>query len=277
MLELLQQNTNLLLRWSQAELAGLAEVARFFSFNKSSVLARREEPVDYFGLVVSGLAVAIHDDAIIADLPCLEMIGYMALLDLPGAHYHFFDVMGESDGVLLTLRLEEAKELQLKHPTAFTKLQDIAAAKCLEVVRFQYLADSLNRELKVGCNYFTDKRIAELFEFSSNALLKEFWTKLENKERTVFGRCARFFEVNPKEVLIQKQLSHSTVLFVLKGECIAIDETNELSGSRIVIPQGDVFGVVNFLEERPFDHNVYCRQKGVCMIVKYLRVDTANR
>ncbi len=82
MLELLHQNTNIFLRWAQSELVGLAEIARCFSFNKSSVLARKEEPVDYFGLVVSGLAVAIHDDCIIADLPCLEMIGYMALLNL---------------------------------------------------------------------------------------------------------------------------------------------------------------------------------------------------
>jgi len=73
---------------------GLAEVSRFFSFNKSSVLARKEEPVDYFGLIVSGLAVVVHDDSVIADLPCLEMIGYMALLNLSGSHYHFFDVMG---------------------------------------------------------------------------------------------------------------------------------------------------------------------------------------
>lgn len=192
MLELLHQNTNIFLRWAQSELVGLAEIVRCFSFNKSSVLARKEEPVDYFGLVVSGLAVAIHDDCIIADLPCLEMIGYMALLNLAGTHYHFFDVMGETDGVLLTLRLEEAKELQLKHPSTFTKLQDIASAKCVEVVRYQYLADFLPKELKIGCSYLTDKRIGELFEFSSNPCLKEFWAGLENKERVVFGRSARF-------------------------------------------------------------------------------------
>lgn len=159
MLELLHQNTNMFLRWSQAELVGLAELTRFFSFNKSTTLARKEEPVDFFGLVVSGTAVAIHDDSIVSDLPCLEMVGYMALMNLAGTHYHFFDVMGQTDGVLLTLRLEEAKELQLKHPSAFTKLQDIASAKCVEVVQYQYLADSLLRELKVGCSYLTDKRI----------------------------------------------------------------------------------------------------------------------
>lgn len=70
-------------------------------------------------------------------------------------------------------------------------------------------------------------------------------------------------------MLIQKQVSHSTVLFVLKGECIAIDESSTLSSSRTVLPQGDIFGIVNFLEDRPFEHNVYCRQKGICMIVKY--------
>lgn len=84
----------------------------------------------------------------------------------------------------------------------------------------------------------------------------------------VFGRSARFLEVNPKEVLIQKQLSHSTLLFVLKGECVAIDDSSNLASSRLVLAQGHVFGITNFLEERPFDHNVYCRQKGICMIVK---------
>jgi len=88
--------------------------------------------------------------------------------------------------------LEEVKELQLKHPTTFTKLLDIASAKCIEVVRYQYLADFFPRELKVGCSYLTDKRIAELFEFSSSQLLKEFWGSLENKERILFGRSVRF-------------------------------------------------------------------------------------
>jgi hypothetical protein len=71
------------------------------------------------------------------------MIGYMAMMNLMGMHYHFFDILGDNDGVILTIRMEEMKELQNKHPTVFNKLNDMAAAKCIEVVRHQYLSDTM--------------------------------------------------------------------------------------------------------------------------------------
>jgi hypothetical protein len=70
------------------------------------------------------------------------MIGYMATMGLPGTHYHFFDVIGETDGVVLTVRFEELKDIQSKHPEMTAKLFDLAAVKCVEVVKHQYFADA---------------------------------------------------------------------------------------------------------------------------------------
>lgn len=109
------------------------------------------------------------------------MIGYMALMNLTGTHYHFFDVIGETDGVILTIRLEELRDIQSKHPEMTSKLFDLAAVKCIEVIKHQYFADASLNEMKTSMASLPDKRISELFEFSNNVLVKEFWSSLENK------------------------------------------------------------------------------------------------
>jgi signal-transduction protein with cAMP-binding, CBS, and nucleotidyltransferase domain len=73
--------------------------------------------------------------------------------------------------------------------------------------------------------------------------------------------------MNPRDVIIQKDYAHSMLLMVLKGECIGLDDNVNAMNRNVVLGQGTVYGVSNFLEERPFQHNVYCRQKGICMIV----------
>jgi hypothetical protein len=46
--------------------------------------------------------------------------------------------------------------------------------------------------MKTSTSSLSDKRIAELFEFSNNPLIKEFWSSLENKERNVLGKSVKF-------------------------------------------------------------------------------------
>lgn len=121
--------------------------------------------------------------------------------------------------------------------------------------------------MKTSTSSLSDKRIAELFEFSNNPLIKEFWSSLENKERNVLGKSVKFVQMNPRDVIIQKDYAHSMLLMVLKGECIGLDDNVNAMNRNVVLGQGTVYGVSNFLQERPFQHNVYCRQKGICMIV----------
>lgn len=93
-------------------------------------------------MVVTGSAVAIHEDTAVAVLKPLEMIGYMGLFGLMGMQHHFFDIKGECDGILLIIRLDEMKDIQSNHPSVYQKIMDFAASKVIDVLSYQYLGTS---------------------------------------------------------------------------------------------------------------------------------------
>jgi hypothetical protein len=53
--------------------------------------------------------------------------------------------------------------------------------------------------------------------------------------------------MNPRDVIIQKDYAHSMLLMVLKGECIGLDDNVNAMNRNVVLGQGTVYGVSNFL------------------------------
>jgi signal-transduction protein with cAMP-binding, CBS, and nucleotidyltransferase domain len=71
------------------------------------MLAKRNEMVDYLGIILSGRALINRDEKTYSYLAMGDVIGYMGLLKVPGTQAHKFDIKGEKEGYIGIIRFEE--------------------------------------------------------------------------------------------------------------------------------------------------------------------------
>ena len=50
------------------------------------------------------------------------MIGYMGISKFPGNEENFFDILGEKDGIIATIRVEDLKIFSKRDPSIHFKL-----------------------------------------------------------------------------------------------------------------------------------------------------------
>lgn len=86
------------------------------------MLAFKGEEPDYFGIILTGRALVQSEGKVYGYLENGDMIGYMGIAKFPGNEENFFDIVGEIDGIIATIRIEDLKIFSKRDPLIHFKL-----------------------------------------------------------------------------------------------------------------------------------------------------------
>ncbi|KRX06965.1 Cyclic nucleotide-binding protein [Pseudocohnilembus persalinus] len=230
-LEILKQNTNIFQNWNKKEIAKLSDYMRFFTYSKSTQLAIKGEQVDYFGLLINGRALIQVDNKVYGYLGMGDMIGYMGMIKMPGASEHHFDIVGEKDGIMAAIRVEDLKILNKKEPIIGFKLIELMNRKAYDIVLYQFEKQHLQKEIKMEAISIPQKRLQE------------------------------YFEAIPSFSYFNAVMEKRDMRYLLTGGQII--EFDQQGGNNIIYEPGAILGRQEFLQQSVWPGNIFGRFSGI--------------
>jgi hypothetical protein len=87
--------------------------------------------VDFFGILIHGIAFASVEHNRFRTLQIGEMFGYMNISELSNTSRFKFDVIAESDGLIAVLPYGEIKSESRRNPLACYRILELASKKAL--------------------------------------------------------------------------------------------------------------------------------------------------
>ena len=113
---ILHSETDVFDELTNREAMELLEAFKILSFQRGNNLTRKEEPVEFFGIIMSGRCILTVEEKKIGALGIGDMIGYLSLTGFDGNDTHQFTVTALNDGYLALITDTELKILCRKTP-----------------------------------------------------------------------------------------------------------------------------------------------------------------
>ncbi|EAS00560.3 cyclic nucleotide-binding domain protein (macronuclear) [Tetrahymena thermophila SB210] len=262
-LEVLKNNTRIFQNWNVQELSDLSEYMRFISFTKSTPLAKKNESVDYFGIIISGRALISSEGKVFGYLETGDMIGYLNFAKIQNTQTHFFDINGEKEGFIAAIRIEDYKTMSKKSPKIAFKLSQVITKKAFDTVHFQYRNEHLLNDIQPTPSILPPKRIVDMFEKSPafQGLIK----RMEKRDRSNFLKFAQLYEFNPKDLICRRRSRCHQMIFLLKGELL---EFNHEDDSVTSYRPGDIIGLKEFYLDLSWTSNIIAKSEGCYLVLR---------
>lgn len=189
------------------------------------------------------------------------MIGYMFFSKLNGTKFHQFDVMGEKDGVIATIRVDDMKTFSKKEPFIALKFMEILVMKSYKTIYYQYRKEYPVNELLLVPSILPSKRISDMFD--SIPQFDIFIKELEKRDKKFFLNTVSLYEFEESQVVIKGGSRANFVLFVIKGELIQFND----SVTPTVYKQGSIIGRREFFNQLTWSSNILGRISGMFVIL----------
>ena len=114
--EILYEDSDLFAGFSVAEVDSISQVFKFLSFRKGEEICKKDDYIDFFGIICHGSAFITFEYANMKTLGIGSMIGQMNTADFTTRERHLATIVAENDGVIATLPFGELKTEVRKSP-----------------------------------------------------------------------------------------------------------------------------------------------------------------
>ena len=114
--EIIYEETQLFAGYSAAEIDAISTVFKFLSFRKGEEICKKDDYIDFFGIICHGSAFITFEYASLKTLGVGDMIGQMIAADFTTRERHTATIVAAVDGVIAVLPFGEMKMEVRKNP-----------------------------------------------------------------------------------------------------------------------------------------------------------------
>ena len=114
--EIIYEDTDLFQGFSAHEVEAISQVFKFLSFRKGEEICKKDDYIDFFGIICHGSAFIEFQYANMKTLGIGHMIGQMNTADLTTREKHLCTIVAAVDGIIAILPFGELKMEVRKNP-----------------------------------------------------------------------------------------------------------------------------------------------------------------
>jgi len=259
--EILRNDTTLFNSWTKFDIQKLCENIKIISFGRNATIVQKNEPMEYFGIVVGGKLLIKQDSRVIGHLGAGDVLGYMAYMDFNGAKVSPFDIVADLEGYLAVFRFDEFKMLSKKEPQLSYKITEMLGKKALNTVSLQYTGEDVYSpyKLKGPGSAINTKRVRDAIETCPE--FAEFFERFDVRDRKNLTKYFEFIEFDKEQRIVYDGKKTDDLILLVKGELISF----RLDKPVVYYKPGAVIGNKEFLFELTWQENILGKVKGVLL------------
>lgn len=243
------------------ELNKLSDAGLSLKFSKGSTIAKRNESVLWFGVLLEGeILLSIGQDTL-GSIKAGSLIGSIAVLEFKPTTIHTFDLTGYTEGTLSCFLIEDLANIHRKLPRIATKLIELIGRQTLNSVFFNFTQNIFSFSHPILHHEYSTRRKQEFIQ-SHSMLVNSDIDRIDIKYLATIFKVIHFKEGT---WITKKDTIENSVFFVIEGKCGNF-ESREF--------EDDVFGAEHFLVPGTFwQHSIVGTSDGTLL---WMRLEDFN-
>lgn len=243
------------------ELNKLSDSGLPLKFSKGSQIGKRNEPIIWFGILLSGeLLLSINDDTL-GTLQSGSLIGGLAVLDYKPSSQYQYDITGNSEGVISCFLIEDLSNIHRKIPKIAIKFIELIGKQTLNFASY-----NLNAKFLFASNFieYTEYSVRRKQEFAAlHPVIAS--SDLDKIDLKVLASVFKVVHFKAGTWITRKGTVENSVFFVFSGRCGDFDSREF---------EENVFGAEYFLEPgREWESSVVGTGDGILL---WMRLEDFN-
>jgi len=192
-------------------------------FHKGDELCRKEDFVDYFGILMHGAAFVLVENRNMKNLKIGDMIGQNFAADFTTVEQHMVTVIAATDGLLACVPFGEIKAEIRKQPDAIFKIYQIASKNAMETFMFNSHGVEHNPAIQHNLTYSSSNKKVRDF-LAKNPKYRTFLALVEKKDEKSITQAYKGVEFEAGDRITKSSSWDRSLLIVCEGDLIHFTE-----------------------------------------------------